>query len=466
MKEPTTMRPETAPHALVPSLRRRSVAALCGGVALMNTAMINASALATLVAADALGATWSGAPNTAGVLGTAAGTLTLAGFMARRGRRSGLLLGYGIAVLGALLATAAILSSSLILLVVALLLLGLGNGGAQLARYAAADLYPSDRRGFGLSSVVWAGTVGAVLGPHVITPAAAAGDALGLEPFAGVFAFVMLVAIGATAVTRMIPPSEVQSPDPNSGFQGLRNTSRLLRRPRVKIALVAMVVAQLIMVAVMTMAPLHLHMHGETLQRVGVVLSVHTLGMFVLSPVSGWLTDRFGSVRVIWASLATLLTAALLLVVAPAASGHALTAALFLLGYGWNLSFVAGSALLSRDVHGEDGTRLQGLVDSLVWSSSALAALASGAIFAVGDYLLLASVSGSLVLVPAVLLLRSHSNALTRVLELPRRANDEVDGDDRRRARGGPHPPPQLRGAREGQGEVPGRTDRLSGIRS
>jgi MFS family permease len=393
------------------ALRRRSVAALCSGVALMNTAMINASALATLVAADTLGATWSGAPNTAGVLGTAAGTLTLAGFMARRGRRSGLILGYGLAILGALVATAAVLGDSLILLVSALVLLGLGNGGAQLARYAAAELYPPERRGFGLSSVVWAGTVGAVLGPNVITPAADAGDALGLPPFAGVFAFVTLVAIGATIVTTLMPGTGARRTEPQPELPGLRQTSRLLRRSQVKVALAAMVVAQLIMVAVMTMAPLHLHMHGQSLRRVGFVLSVHTLGMFVLSPLSGWFTDRFGSTKVIWGSVFTLLVATMLVVIAPAASGHALTVALFLLGYGWNLAIVGGSALLSRDVQGDDGTRLQGLVDSLVWSSSAIAALASGAIFAIGGYLLLATVSGTLVLIPVVLLLRFRIDA-------------------------------------------------------
>ena len=380
---------------------------------MMNTAMINASALATLVAADALGATWSGAPNTAGVLGTAVGTLTLAGVMARRGRRAGLALGYGIAILGALFATAAVMRGSLILLVIALLLLGLGNGGAQLARYAAAELYPPERRGFGLSSVVWAGTIGAVLGPAVITPAAAAGNALGLPPYAGVFAFVTLVAIGATIATALMPASRTRNSEPHPGIRGLSQTFRSLRLPQVKIALAAMVVAQLIMVAVMTMAPLHLHMHNESLRRVGFVLSVHTLGMFFLSPLSGCLADRFGGTRVIWGSLATLAIATLLVVVAPDPSGHVLTVALFLLGYGWNLAIVGGSSLLSMDLHGGDGTRLQGLIDSLVWSSSAIATLASGAIFASGGYLLLASVSGTLVLIPAALLLRFRAAPLS-----------------------------------------------------
>ena len=379
----------------------------------MNTVMINASALATLVAADTLGATWSGAPNTAAVLGTAAGTLTLAGFMARRGRRAGLLLGYGIAVSGALIATAAVLTGSLILLVVALLLLGIGNGGAQLARYAAAELYPLERRGFGLSSVVWAGTIGAVLGPTVITPAAAVGSALGLPPFAGVFVFVTLVAIGATVVTTMMPTTKARNQESHSGIRGLSQTFRSLRLPKVKIALAAMVAAQLIMVAVMTMAPLHLHMHGQSLRRVGVVLSVHTLGMFVLSPLSGWFTDRFGATRVICGSLATLVVATLLVIVAPAPSGHLLTVALFMLGYGWNLAIVGGSALLSVDIHGSDGTRLQGLIDSLVWSSSAIATLASGALFAAGGYMLLASVSGTLILVPAIMLVRFRAASLS-----------------------------------------------------
>lgn len=409
VKEPATIFDTLHSVAAPPTprgLRRRSVAAICGGVALMNTAMINASALATLVAADAWGPTFSGAPNTAGVLGTAVGTLTLAAFMARRGRRSGLILGYTVAVLGALAATASVWSGSLILLVGALLLLGLGNGGAQLARYASAELYPPERRGFGLSAVVWAGTIGAILGPNVITPAAAAGDALGLPPFAGVFAFVLLVVLGATLVTTLMPRNSAALIDGGSDFRGMRRASGSLRRPHVKVALAAMVGAQLIMVAVMTMTPLHIHLHGEALHRVGFVLSVHTLGMFILSPLSGWFTDRFGSTAVIWGSLVTLLAATMLVVVAPAADGHALTIALFLLGYGWNLAIVGGSALLSRGLEVDEATRVQGIVDSLVWASSAIAALLSGVIFATGGYLLLATMSATLVTVPAALLLR------------------------------------------------------------
>ena len=107
----------------------KAAVALFVGVVFMNTAMVGASAVATLVAAQGLGAAWSGSPNAANVLGTALGALGLAALMTRRGRRAGILLGYAVGALGALLAAAAVVGALVPLLLVGMLLLGIGNGG-------------------------------------------------------------------------------------------------------------------------------------------------------------------------------------------------------------------------------------------------------------------------------------------------------------------------------------------------
>src|SRR5512132_3695770 len=153
---------------------RRPVVALFTGVAAVHTAMSGASAASTLLAAAAVGPAWSGVPNAAAVIGTSAGALALAARMARSGRRAGLVAGYATGALGALLAVVSTRTAGLALLLAGMLLLGVGNAAAGLARYAAADLYPPSRQGFAVGLVVWAGTVGGVLGPNLLAPTAGA----------------------------------------------------------------------------------------------------------------------------------------------------------------------------------------------------------------------------------------------------------------------------------------------------
>jgi MFS family permease len=140
--------------------------------------------------------------------------------------------------------------------------------------------------------------------------------------------------------------------------------------------------------------------HGHGLGAVGIVISGHTFGMFGLSPISGRLTDRFGSVPVILAGLATTAGASVLAAIAPPDGGVILFIALFLLGYGWNLGYVAGSALLTTDLSLAERTRLQGLTDALIWSSAAAASLGSGIVVAAASYATLGLLGAALVVVP------------------------------------------------------------------
>lgn len=176
-----------------------------------------------------------------------------------------------------------------------------------------------------------------------------------------------------------------------------------LRRPVVLTPLVAMVGAQLAMVAVMTMTPLQLDHHGHGLDVVGWTLGAHMIGMFALAPLSGRIADRWGGRVAIWLGIGTLVLAA---VAAAPAEGIELSFGLFLLGYGWNLVFVGGSSLLSRDLPADERIQLQGVVDAVVWGSSALASLAAGTLFHAGGYALVAAVGGVVALAPVVLLAR------------------------------------------------------------
>jgi MFS family permease len=140
--------------------------------------------------------------------------------------------------------------------------------------------------------------------------------------------------------------------------------------------------------------------HGHDLSAVGLVISGHILGMYALSPISGRLTDRFGSAAIVTAGLVVVAFSALLSAVAPPEGGPMLFIALFLLGYGWNLGFVAGSALLTHGLEISERTRLQGLTDALIWSSSAAASIGSGVVVAVAGFTTLGLLGAALVVFP------------------------------------------------------------------
>jgi len=400
------------PAANLPALRRRTVWTLVAGVALGSTGHIAAVTVATIVAQELAGTSaWAGAPGAAVVLGAAIGAATLSALMAKRGRRAGLAAGYGIGVFGAIVATLAILASSLPLLLLGTLLIGFGNSSNQLSRYAAADLFPVARRASAIGLVVWGATVGAVVGPNLVAFASEAAENLGLPPLTGPYLLPILF-VGAAAVLTftMLRPDPYELADDSARHDLNESTGtavrlgELLRRPSVLAAVVALVTGQVVMVLIMTMTPLHMTNHGHDLAAVGVVISGHTFGMFALSPVSGRLTDRFGSPVIIAAGLVVLALSSILAAAAPPDGGIGLFVALFLLGYGWNLGYVAGSALLSGGLNLAERTRLQGLTDAFIWSSAAAASLSSGVVVDAAGYATLGLIGAGLIVVPAIVL--------------------------------------------------------------
>jgi MFS family permease len=400
-------------------LRRRTKWTLVAGVALGSTGHIAAVTVATIVAAHIAGGTtaWSGAPSATVVFGAAAGAIALSWLMVRRGRRDGLAAGYVVSVVGALVATAAIVTSSIPILLIGTVLIGFGNASNQLSRYAAADLVAPDRRASAIGLVVWGATIGAVVGPNLVAPAGQVALGLGLPELAGAY-LVPIVFVGAAALLSfgLLRPDPYELAHPTSRHDGDGNDTSVavslasvMARPRVPVAIVALVAGQFVMVLIMTMTPLHMADHGHSLAAVGFVISGHTFGMFGLSPISGRLTDRYGSVPVILAGLATVAAASIMAAAAPPAGGVILFVALFLLGYGWNLGYVAGSAMLTHGLSLPERTRLQGLTDSLIWSSAAVASLGSGFVLAYAGFAILGLLGAALVVGPMLLVIARRS---------------------------------------------------------
>jgi MFS family permease len=400
--------------------RRRLTWTLVGTVGLGSSGNIAAVTVGTIAARDIAGSTaLSGLPAATVVVGAALGSSILSALMIRRGRRIGLAFGYSVGVLGAFIAVTAVASASLPLLIAATVLIGFGGSSNQLSRYTAADMYPASRRGSAIATVVWGATIGAIVGPNLIAVAGGMATSVGMPALSGVY-LVPAVFVGTAAVLVFIllrpdPYSLAVDVPPATAAESHMPIRDVLRRPSVAAALTTLVVGQVAMTVVMTMTPLHMTEHGGSLALVGLVVSAHTFGMYALAPLSGRLTDRFGSQPVILSGLATLTFAGLLAAAAPGEGGPGLLAALFLLGFGWNLCFVAGSNLLAAGLALAERTRLQGVTDTIIWSAAAVASLSSGVIVALVTYTGLGLLPAFLVMTPAWLLIRRRQ-AIARSL--------------------------------------------------
>jgi MFS family permease len=155
-----------------------------------------------------------------------------------------------------------------------------------------------------------------------------------------------------------------------------------------------MIVAQLVMVAIMTMTPVHMLLHGHSVAAAGFVIAVHVGAMYLPSPLSGWLVDRFGARVVAALSGVTLLAAGIVAMAAPVDSVPVLSLALALLGLGWSFGLVSGTAMLADALPLDTRARTQGSVDLWIAVAGSAGGMASGVVVATTSYSTLAIVGG------------------------------------------------------------------------
>lgn len=353
---------------------------------------------------------WAGSVTTITTLAAAVAAMPLAGLAERRGRRVGLVSGVLCGMLGAILVIAATVSGLFALLLAGAALLGLATAANLQARFAAVDLADPEHRGRSLSIVVWAVTAGAVTGPNLIKPGAVVGEAMGLPGIVGPFVFstaglalaAVLLLIGlrpdpllhARAIRQATDGvADAATPGPRRGSL-LRGLAAIRSSPRAGLALLSIVAAHACMVAVMSMTPLHLqlltegplasesagHAHAantEVFVLIGFTISLHIAGMYALSPLMGWLTDRVGMVPTIIFGHGLILAAACC---AGFGAGETInvTIGLVLLGLGWSAATIAGSAMLAESVSLDHRVLVQGVSDMLMGAAGAVGGAFSG----------------------------------------------------------------------------------------
>jgi MFS family permease len=370
------------------SLQKRTVKVLSLGQALGGFGLGATLSVGALLAVELSGTTaWSGAAATLSTLGSAAVAIPLANLAFKRGRRVSLAFGAFLAILGAAMMILATYTQSFPVEIVALLFLGAGSAVSLQARFAAADIPTGKPKGRDLSLVVWATTLGAVIGPNLIAPGETLGLWLGMPHLAGPFLFTIAAQLSSTLVfwfglrpDPLIVARDIAGLDPKQKNASLKDALEVVREfPLAGYAVLTIALSHMVMVSVMSMTPAHLNAEGHSLADVGFTISLHVAGMYSLAPVFGWLTDKFGAIRIV-------ITGQFISLTSLAVSGfwqsefYAVVLGLFLLGVGWSASTVAASALLSETLATGQRSKVQGFSDSLMNLSGAFGGAISGII--------------------------------------------------------------------------------------
>jgi MFS family permease len=334
----------------------------------------------------------AGLASTSAVLGAAALALPLARLTEKGGRRLALSTGYVAGIIGSILAVIGGTQEIVAVMLMGTFLVGAASAAGYQARFAAIDLATNETRAKQLSIVVWGSTIGAVTGPNLMQPSGNVAEYFGLPRLVGPY---LVAATTLTLATIVI--SLFLRPDPylvaneariatNKKVSTKQALSHIRQNPKALFAIVSIAIGHVSMISVMVMTPVHMAHVDVTLSVIGLVISVHVLGMYAFSPIVGSLSDRLGRVRVIQLGIAILLLAAIIAGSARANDAYTLGVGLFLLGLGWSCTLIAGSAYLSESVDSEYRASSQGASDLVMNLSGAGGGALAGVIIGTLNY--------------------------------------------------------------------------------
>ncbi len=352
---------------------------------------------------------WTGVPSTLTLVGAAMGAYPMGRLMDRVGRRRGLSAGHLVGISGALVAALAVINTSLPVFLLGMLMMGFTRGALDMGRYAAAEANLPHRRARAISLVVLGGTVGSVGGPALLKWTGLLADGVGLPTLSGPwFAAAGFLALSLLLINLLLHPDpqliarELAALEPGPPLPGAgRAFGEIWRDARTKLAMGAMAFGHLVMYLLMTVTPVHMHDHHQEIGAISWVIMAHVLGMYALSPGTGWLIDKVGRAPMIMAGGFILVGSCLLMPLSTSMGWLAFV--LFLVGLGWNFCFVAGSTLLADVLRPNEKGRVQGLVDTFVSVAAGVGSLGSGVVFVALGFQALSWISLAMSLMPVAL---------------------------------------------------------------
>jgi len=313
--------------------------------------------------------TLAGLAQTSAVLGAAALALPLARLTAKGGRRLALAVGYMAGVIGSIFAITGGAQQNIFLMLIGTFLVGAASAAGYQARFAAIDLATTETRAKQLSFVVWGSTIGAVTGPNLMEPAGNLAAGFGLPRLVGPYMISAVTLLFASVVILIfLRPDPYLIANKENLKKSKKGSTKLALKhignnPKALFAILSIAIGHVAMVSVMVMTPVHMAHVDVSLTIIGLVISVHVLGMYAFSPLVGSLSDRYGRVRIIQIGILTLLLSTIISGKAQADDAYILGVGLFLLGLGWSCTLIAGSTLLSESVSAEFKASSQGASD-------------------------------------------------------------------------------------------------------
>jgi MFS family permease len=313
--------------------------------------------------------TLAGLAQTSAVLGAAALALPLARLTAKGGRRLALAVGYMAGVIGSIFAITGGAQQNIFLMLIGTFLVGAASAAGYQARFAAIDLATTETRAKQLSFVVWGSTIGAVTGPNLMEPAGNLAAGFGLPRLVGPYMISAVTLLFASVVILIfLRPDPYLIANKENLKKSKKGSTKLALKhignnPKALFAILSIAIGHVAMVSVMVMTPVHMAHVDVSLTIIGLVISVHVLGMYAFSPLVGSLSDRYGRVRIIQIGILTLLLSTVISGKAQADDAYTLGVGLFLLGLGWSCTLIAGSTLLSESVSAEFKASSQGASD-------------------------------------------------------------------------------------------------------
>ena len=376
------------------ALQERTVKLLATAQVLSGVGVAGTVAAGSLLVASITNSeTLAGLAQTSSVLGAAALALPLARLTSRGGRRLALSVGLIAGVIGSLLAIFGGSRENIYLMLTGTFLVGAASAAGYQARFAAIDLATSEKRAKQLSFVVWGSTIGAVSGPNLMEPSGNLAESLGLPRLTGPYLIsAVTLTLAVLVIQLFLRPDPYLTAAKDSGAANLPRVKtkvalkHIRSNAKASFAIAAIAIGHIAMVAVMVMTPVHMAHVDVTLTVIGLVISVHVLGMYAFSPLVGALSDRLGRLRVIQIGVAILLSSALISGFARADDAITLGIGLFLLGLGWSCTLIAGSALLTESVSPEFKSASQGASDLVMNLSGASGGAIAGVVIATLSY--------------------------------------------------------------------------------
>ena len=315
------------------------------------------------------------------VVGGALSTALVARTQTRWGRQVSFQIGLVVALVSALLCAWAAFAGSFGLLCTATVVAGYYSANGQLYLFAAAELAAPAFREKAVSLVLAGGLLGAVAGPNL----ASATRTLFAVPFAGAYVALAVVALLSMACMAFIRFDAL--PVAASAGPAGRPLSALLREPAFAVAVLGAALGYGVMNLLMAATPLAMQVCGFGFDDAAWVLQWHVVGMFAPGFFTGHLIQRFGVLPVM--GVGVLLNACCVAVALAGLDLHHFTAALFLLGVGWNFLFTGSTTLALQAYRPEEKNRAQAAINFFVFATMALTSFASGALVTTQGWALL-----------------------------------------------------------------------------